>query len=133
VAEPAVLMAKRERRVHVRHAVDSLARIDLVRCGLKLSGRILDLSPEGCRLRCDCPYTLGIYTRIEVEFQLEGFPLRLVGVVQAIHDLHTVGIRFLDISARKREQLARLMTEIEEVERMEATGCLPEPSGPVGP
>ena len=121
---------RRERRVQVRHTVNSVAAIRLVHGGLKLSGRILDLSLEGCRIRCDGPFKVGIYTRVETDFQLEGFPLRLGGVIQAIHDLRTVGIRFLDLSARKREQLEQLIREIEEVEQM---GSLPEPSGPVGP
>jgi len=32
--------------------------------------------------------------------------------VQAIHNRHTVGIRFLDMSPRKREQLEQLIEEI---------------------
>jgi len=45
-------------------------------------------------------------------------PFRLGGVTQAIHDRHTVGIRFLDMSSRKREQLELLIEEIEELKRM---------------
>jgi hypothetical protein len=36
-------------------------------------------------------------------------------VVQAIHDKHTVGIRFLDISSRKREQVKQLIEDIREM------------------
>ena len=39
----------------------------------------------------------------------------LAGVVQALHDKFTVGIRFLDMSPRKREQLQELMQEIAEM------------------
>jgi c-di-GMP-binding flagellar brake protein YcgR len=44
-------------------------------------------------------------------------PFRLGGVIQAVHDRdrRNVGIRFLDISARKREQVEQLIEEIEEL------------------
>ena len=54
-------------------------------------GRILDLSLSGCRIRTDERFPVGIYTRVETEFRLEGLPFRLGGVVQAIHDRQTVG------------------------------------------
>jgi hypothetical protein len=40
---------------------------------------------------------------------------RLGGVIQAIHDRHHVGIRFLDMSSRKKEQLELLIEEIEDL------------------
>lgn len=130
MTESTVIPNKRERRVQVRHAVNSTAQIFLVHSGTKLSGQILDLSGSGCCVRCDDPCMVGIYTRVETEFRLEGFPLRLGGVIQAVHDPRTVGIRFLDISSRKREQLEQLIAELEEVEQAEAAGRLLEPSGP---
>jgi len=59
-------------------------------------------------------FPVGIFTRVEIEFRLEGLPFRLGGVIQAIHDRHTVGIRFLDLSNRKREQIEDLIAEIVE-------------------
>jgi hypothetical protein len=61
---------------------------------------------------------VGIYTRVEAEFRLEGMPFRLGGVVQAIHDRRHVGIRFLDMSSRKREQLELLIEDIEDLKRI---------------
>jgi hypothetical protein len=72
----------------------------------------MDISIAGCRIRCDERFPVGIYTRIETEFRIEGLPFRFGGVVQAIHDRHTVGIRFLDMSPRKREQVEQLIEEI---------------------
>ncbi len=109
---------KQERRSQVRHQVDTSATIFLVRGGGTLTGRILDLSLNGCRIRTDERFPLGIYTRVETEFRLEGLPFRLGGVVQAIHGPFAVGVRFLDMSERKREQVAEL---IEEIEQMHAT------------
>jgi hypothetical protein len=107
--------AKPDRRAQARHPVDTSAAILLIKVGSRLSGRIVDLSAGGCRILCDERFPVGIYTRVETEFSLEGLPFRLGGVVQAIHDRHTVGIRFLDMSRRKLEQIEQLIHEIEEV------------------
>lgn len=81
--------------------------------GAQISGRILDLSMSGCRIRTDTRFPVGIYRRIETEFKLDGLPFRLGGVIQSVHDRFTVGIRFIDMSERKRGQLAFLIDEIE--------------------
>jgi hypothetical protein len=91
--------------------------IDLVKVGSKLMGHILDLSVGGCRIRTLEKFPVGIYTRIETEFKLHGLPFRLGGVIQALHDRYTVGIRFLDMSSRKRDQVVELVGELEEENR----------------
>ena len=106
---------RRERRQKTRHDVDTLATIFLVKIGSTLRGRIVDLSLSGCRIRTDDRFPVGICTRVETEFRLEGLPFRLGGVIQAIHDRNTVGIRFLDLSERKREQVLELIGEIEQL------------------
>jgi hypothetical protein len=115
---PARKPAGRERRQQSRHEVDTTATILLVNVGSTLKGRILDLSITGCRIRTDEHFPVGIYTRVETEFRLEGLPFRLGGVTQSIHDRNNVGIRFLDMSERKREQVLEL---IDEIEQMRAT------------
>jgi c-di-GMP-binding flagellar brake protein YcgR len=117
-SQPPARASKRERRMQSRHEVDTSAVIFLVNVGSKLSGRILDLSAGGCRIRTDERFPVGIYTRVETEFLLEGLPIRLGGVIQSLHDRdrHLVGIRFLDMSARKRELLGQLIEEIEELQ-----------------
>jgi hypothetical protein len=62
---------------------------------------------------------LGIFRRVETEFCFEGLPFRLGGVTQALYDARTVGIRFLDMSERKREQLMQLIEEIDELQERE--------------
>jgi len=110
--------SKRERRAQSRHGVDTSALIYLINVGSRLPGRIVDLSLSGCRIRTDERFPVGIYTRVETEFRLQGLPFRLGGVIQAVHDhdRHNVGIRFLDVSARKREQVEQLIEEIEEMD-----------------
>ena len=105
----------RERRALPRHLVDAEANMVLVKGGSALRGKILNLSPIGCRIRCDERFKVGIYTRVEVEFYLEGMPFLLAGVIQAVHSVHDVGIRFLDVSSRKRDQIQQLINELEEL------------------
>lgn len=105
---------RKERRAQIRHEVDTVAIILLVNVGSALRGRILDLSLSGCRIRTDERFPVGIYTRVETEFHLEGLPFRLGGVIQAIHNRNMVGIRFLDLSERKRQQVLDLIGEIEQ-------------------
>lgn len=122
--------SKRERRAQSRHGVDTSAVIYLINIAARLQGRILDLSLSGCRIRTDERFPVGIYTRVETEFHLEGLPFRLGGVIQSIHDKHHVGIRFLDLSPRKREQVEQLIEEIEEMkERRQAAGEKDTPEG----
>lgn len=106
---------RRNRRGQSRHEVDTTATIRLVNVGSALRGRILDLSLSGCRIQTDERFPVGIYTRVETEFHLQGLPFRLGGVIQAIHNRFTVGIRFLDLSERKQQQVQELIDEIEEM------------------
>jgi hypothetical protein len=101
-----------ERRSHPRYSVDTRATVCFIHLGAQVSGRILDVSMGGCRIRTDERFPVGIYRRVETEFKVDGLPFRLAGVVQALHDRFTVGIRFLDMSPRKCAQLAQLMEEI---------------------
>jgi hypothetical protein len=116
-----------DRRGQLRHEVDSSATIFLVNVGSALRGRIADLSLSGCRICTEERFPVGIYTRVETEFHLQGLPFRLGGVIQAIHNRNTVGIRFLDLSERKRQQVLDLIGEIEETR---AAAPLPEASSP---
>jgi c-di-GMP-binding flagellar brake protein YcgR len=104
----------RDRREASREEVDTTAVIYLIKIASRLPGRILDLSVGGCRIRADERFPVGIYTRVETEFSVKGLSFRLAGVVQAIHDQHTIGIRFLDMSSRKREQVEELIEDIRE-------------------
>jgi len=109
-----------DRRSHNRHDVDTTANLWLIKSGIAMRGRILNLSHGGCRLRTDERFSVGIFVRVETEFYLHGLPFRLAGVSQAILDKNTIGIRFLDMSDRKRQQLTDLITELPQVEPYQA-------------
>jgi c-di-GMP-binding flagellar brake protein YcgR len=112
---PRVAPAKHDRRSQERREVDTTASIFLIKMGVTLRGHILDLSMGGCRIRAEEKLLVGLYTRVETEFRLEGLPFRLGGVIQAVHDPHSVGIRFLDVSLRRREQVEQLIAEMDEM------------------
>ncbi len=103
-----------ERRQHPRQAVDTSAILHMVDVGSKMTGRLLNLSLGGCLIRTDDRFPTGIFRRVETEFYLSGIGFRLAGVTQSVRDRRNIGIRFLDMSDRKREQLIRLIREIEE-------------------
>ena len=46
-------------------------------------------------------------------------PFRLGGVIQAIHGRNIVGIRFLDLSDRRRQLVAELIDEIQQMRAMQ--------------
>jgi c-di-GMP-binding flagellar brake protein YcgR len=104
----------RERRKEPRIAVDGKAALTILNIGVRLRGRILDLSLSGCQFRTDDCFPMGIYSRAEIEFELDGLPFRITCVTQSLHKSNRVGVRFLDMSMRKREQLMELIAEIQE-------------------
>jgi c-di-GMP-binding flagellar brake protein YcgR len=97
-----------------RYQIDGVAKIHFINLGLSVRGRIVDLSLTGCGIRTDDPFPGGIMTRVEIEFQCEGLLFRLIGVIADIHDPRLVGIRFLDVTIRKKAQLEALIEEIQE-------------------
>lgn len=114
-AGPVGVPSRRERRQQARQEVNDTASVYLINGGAVLRGRIVDLSQGGCRIWTESRFLVGIYTRVEAEFYVCGQPFRLGGVIQATHDRQQVGIRFLDLSDRKREQVEQLIQEIKEM------------------
>ncbi len=103
-----------ERRQYPRLPVDTHGTLLLVEVGARLPGRILNISFGGCLILTDNRFPTGVFRRVEVEFTLQGIPFRVAGVTQGIYDRRRVGVRFLDMSDRKREQLRQLLREIAE-------------------
>ncbi|MGD1063954.1 MAG: PilZ domain-containing protein [Terracidiphilus sp.] len=104
-----------ELRGQPRPAVHRFATIILIKDGSRFRGRIVKLSLSGCRIRTEDRIPVGIYSRVETEFQLQGFPFRLGSVIETMYDRYTAGIHFFDLSERKRQQVLELMGELGEV------------------
>jgi hypothetical protein len=90
------------------------AAIQVLKDGSLLPGSVFGLSLEECSFRAAAPFIAGTRVRVEVDFQMCGLPFRLAGVTEDVHDQHTIEIRFLDMSYRKREELAELIEELRE-------------------
>jgi hypothetical protein len=103
-----------ERRGEPRYPVDARGVLLLVKSSTAMPGRLVDLSLHGCHIRMQGRFTLGIFVRVEMEFDLRGMRFRLSGVTQSIHDVYSVGIRFLAVSERARGQLMELIQELAE-------------------
>lgn len=110
---------RKVRCAEIRQKVDTAAVIRLIDLAATVQGRILDVSMGGCRIRTDRRFPLGIFRRVETEFRIEGLPFRVAGVTQKIYDGFNVGIRFLDMSDRRRELLSQLIEEIKEAHKAE--------------
>jgi c-di-GMP-binding flagellar brake protein YcgR len=100
------------RRLEQRLDVDTSVVIHLIDLAAEVQGRIIDVSLGGCHILTDRRFPVGIFRRVEIQFRIEGLPFRLGGVTQALYDQFNVGVRFLDLSDRKREQLLQLIDEI---------------------
>jgi c-di-GMP-binding flagellar brake protein YcgR len=112
--EPAATKKPHERRGATRHKVDSYARLHLLSLHVKARGKVLDVSMGGCRMVLDEVRPVGAYRRVEIEFFIDGLPLLLPGVTQMMYDNRTVGIRFVEMTERKREQLCTVIEELEQ-------------------
>ncbi|HEX4286480.1 MAG TPA: PilZ domain-containing protein [Terracidiphilus sp.] len=118
-----------ERRKETRLLVDGKAVLTLLDTAIHLRGHVIDLSHQGCQFRTEDCFPMGIYRRVEIEFQIEGLPFRLAGVTQSLHKPNRVGVRFLDMSERKRVQLQELIEELRELELREAAKTAAQDGG----
>lgn len=103
----------RKRRANPRKRVDEAAELHLLHPSCVLACQIVDLSVSGCRVRTRDPFLAGIMVRVEVSFMIKGMRFRLSGVTQWTDRRHLVGIRFLDLPARRLEALAETFEEID--------------------
>jgi len=102
----------RNRRAHPRHDVDCHMTIASITGAIEMPGRMVEVSVGGCQVMTDERFLAGIMVRVEVQFQLRGMAFRLNGVTQGARAKKRFAIRFVDISPRKRAQLAEVLAEV---------------------
>jgi c-di-GMP-binding flagellar brake protein YcgR len=107
----------RNRRKNPRLAVDEPASLLLVHQGSAIACRIIDLSLGGCQVRAEQKFLAGTMVRVEVVFKVLGEAFRVAGVTQWTRQKQWIGIRFLDVSERKRAALMQLIDDIEGARR----------------
>jgi len=102
-----------DRRTVPRHGVDEDASLLLVNHGSTFPCRIVDLSLGGCCLRTKERFTAGSMVRVEATFRARGLSFRFSGITQWTDSRNLVGIRFVDVPLRRREELVEALFEVE--------------------
>jgi len=106
---PAVRMEYRETH---RYPVHNEAVLSLIGQNLSLHCRVLDLSLGGCRLRAKNQFKTRPKVPVEVTFKIRGLPMLLRGIIQWTDGEDLFGIRFVDLSSRRKDALVDLLYEI---------------------
>jgi hypothetical protein len=101
------------------------AQIRYLNDSLRLSGSIMDLSVQGCSVRIDLPFTGEFQQPVEISFRLRGLPFLLAGAPVVIDDPCTIGIQFSNMSFRRRDELAQLVSELRGIGKYQ-----PDPMSP---
>ena len=107
--KPARMADGSERRAYPRQTVDSAAIIFLLNVGGQLSGQLLDLSLNGCRVRTDERSNVSVHTRVNAELLLGGVLFRVNGIIEANEDQRVLRIRFQDLGDRQLDKLQQLI------------------------
>jgi hypothetical protein len=84
------------------------------------NGAIVGLSLQGCSFLAAGAFYAGIHIRVEVDFQMRGLPFLLAGVTTNVRDKSTVDIKFLEMSFRKRQELAELIEELSDAAKKQS-------------
>jgi hypothetical protein len=90
------------------------AVLQVLKDNSRMKGAIVGLSQEECSFQAARPFTAGTQLRVEVDFQMRGLPFLLVGIIKDVRNQKTVDIRFIEMSYRKRQELAELIEELRE-------------------
>ncbi|MGB7986212.1 MAG: PilZ domain-containing protein [Terracidiphilus sp.] len=101
-----------ERRADPRYAVEGPAAIVILEQGVGFRCSVLDLSLSGCRLHTSLRFPGSAWDLVEVSFKLRGISLRFNGQIQWIDGRQKVGIRFANLTARRRAELAEVLAEV---------------------
>jgi hypothetical protein len=101
-----------ECRTSHRHPVHDDAVLSVIGQNLSVHCNVLDLSPGGCRLRAKDRFIAEARVPVEVTFKIRGLPMLLRGVIQWTDCADHFGIRFLEMSSRRKKALVEVLTEI---------------------
>jgi hypothetical protein len=113
---------ERERRHHSRFRCWGSTWINILPDGIKIVGYLLNLGSGGCQIETDVPLPAMANTTVEVLIRLDGYTLRLLGVIRHVDENARAGIEFIDVSPRKAEQIQHVMAAINEAEKMRLAG-----------
>jgi len=109
-----------DERVANMSSEDWSATVRFLQNDAVVSGALADLGLTGCEFKMGGVYPGAPASRVEVEFQMRGLHFRLAGVTTAVVARHAAKIRFVEMSARRREELVQVLDELAEQNRREA-------------
>jgi hypothetical protein len=88
------------------------AEICVIPVGAKVNGTLVDLSVRGCCIEANAAIPAKADDRVEVCFRVNGFALRLAGIVRHMQGRERAGIEFTDVGCRKEKQIRELVNEL---------------------
>jgi hypothetical protein len=100
------------RRAYPHYYVDQDAELLLMDRGSTMHCKVLDFSLGGCRLRTWETFFAGIGVCAEVAFKIRGIDFRFRGVTQWADGQYLLGVRFVDLSERRKEALSEVLSEV---------------------
>lgn len=122
-----ILEAEKTRyRTSQRHPVHSSALLSVLGQDLNVQCSVLDLSLGGCKLHATDPFKAEAQVRVEVTFTIRGLPLLLPGVIQWTDSADHFGVRFVDMSDRRKEMLVEVLGEVAVLQARRPTGTAGE-------
>lgn len=101
-----------ERRARPRLRCKGVAEMIVLSIGRRMPGALLDLSVNGCCIETSEPIPPIEQPGVEVVFSVDGFTLRLAGIVRNVRHDHRAGIEFTGVTQRKAEQIRELVKEL---------------------
>jgi hypothetical protein len=113
------LNPSKERRRNQRFPCCGYAEVHLPVDTTSYCAKILDLSLEGCQVQLTKPVNLQ-EDILDLVFTVNGLPFFVRGHVQYIRHETRIGIQFMLLSSRARQQLIDLLNELQE-ERQQQT------------
>jgi c-di-GMP-binding flagellar brake protein YcgR len=106
-----------DRRTQPRLRCSGTAKILILPDGPTLVGALENLSLGGCSFSCKSVIPAKLNARVEVQLDVRGFALRLLGEVRHIDKETRAGVEFVEVSSRKADQIRLLTMELMEKEK----------------
>lgn len=106
-----------ERRGELRRGACGYARLMCLPDGPEVRGTLSNLCAKGCAIDSEREIAAVVNNQVEVRLEVEGFQLRLLGVVRHLEDNHLAGIEFVELSSRKVDQIEEVMKELASLEQ----------------
>jgi len=118
---PDSLRGENERRAHPRLSCKGVAKVLVLPDGPQLAGNLVNLSLGGCCIEFEREILAPMYAQLDVLLDACDLRVRLSAEIRRRDD-NQVGIRFLEMSARKEEQIRYLIQELVEIVKARGVG-----------